>query len=1696
MKTKFLSALTVVLLFLMPNFNFGQTAPNLGVSSSYALFTGSGASFANSGATIVTGDIGSNASIITGFPSPGTVIGATHSMDLISGQVATAVGTAYSDLTQSGSVLGVLLVNGQTITKGVWSTGAAATLNGTITLDGENDPNAIFIIRIGGAFAVAPSSKVILTRSASLCNVYWQVDGEFSLGASADFKGTLIATGAIHLLEGSTLEGRAFSTAGAIDLHNNIVSVSSVPATPGAITGIVAECPAMTGQIYSIIAVPNATTYTWTVPTGWSIISGAGTISINITTGTVGQNGNITVTAGNACGTSSAKSLAVTVNPLPIAPLVGTITQPTCALATGSVHLTGLPAGSWTINPGAIAGSTASTTISGLSAAIYNYTVTNAAGCTSVASANIVINAQPLTPTAPVVGTITQPTCAVATGSVVLSGLPTGNWIINPGSISGSTASTTISGLSAAIYNYTVTNAAGCTSAASANVVINAQPATPTAPVVGTITQPTCAVATGSVVLSGLPIGNWTINPGSITGSTTSTTISGLSEATYNYTVTNAAGCISVESADVVINAQPETPTAPVIGTKTQPTCAIATGSVVLSGLPVGSWTINPGAIVGNTTSKTISGITSGTHNFTVTNAVGCTSVASANVVINAQPSTLSVANQTTTIISGGTFTITPSGVPVGTTYTWIAPTYTGGVTGGSAQPIPQTNISDMLTIPSGTGTAIYSVTPTSGSCVGAPFTVTVTVNISCVPVTIGTQPTDNSMCMISGDTSFTVSANGTAPFIYQWQYNNAGTWANVVNGTPAGSIYSNQNTEILDVAGITANGSYQYRIYITNCAGANNATSNIATLTVNILPTAPLVGTIIQPTCTVATGSVHLTGLPTGNWIINPNTIIGSTVSTTISGIAKGTYNYTITNAVGCTSVASADVVINAQPTTPIKPLVGTIIQPTCTVATGSVHLTGLPAGSWTINPGLITGSTASTTISGLVANTYNYTVTNAAGCTSIASANIVINAQPATPTTPVVGTITQPTCTVATGSVVLSGLPTGNWTINPGSITGSTISTTISSLATGIYNYIVTNAAGCTSVASDDVVINIQPTTPIKPLVGTIIQPTCAVATGSVHLTGLPVGSWTINPGLIAGSTASTIISGLVANTYNYTVTNAAGCTSVASANVVINVQPATPTAPVVGTITQPSCTVATGRVVLSGLPAGNWIINPGAISGTTTSTTISGLSAATYNFTVANTAGCMSVESADVVINEQPLSPVAAGTITGAASVCQGESGIIYTVPVIANATSYIWTLPSGATITTGANTDSITVDFSVSAVGGNITVQGNNKCGTGTISNFVLSVNSLPKITSEPANQEICAGGLAVFSVTATGVGLTYQWRKGTVNLIDDVNISGATSSTLTINTGNISDTATNYNVVITGICSDTSINVSLVVNTAPHIITQPINQTVCVGSPVSFSVTATGTGLTYQWRRGTYNLTEGGYIFGAKSSTLTINPVKFTHAASDYNVVITGICSQDYSNNASLTVDTIPNIIAEPSNQTACVVGCSVSFSVIAIGTDLIYQWRRGETNLINGENISGATSSTLTINPVNISDTASDYNVVVTGTCLEISKSINVSLTICDPTGIAFNYAGNTNKTITIYPNPFTTSIDIMIIDGSNINHCELMIYNMLGVEMIHTTLTKQITTLETNNFPSGIYFYKVIGNNKIIQSGKLISQQ
>ena len=1157
------------------------------------------------------------------------------------------------------------------------------------------------------------------------------------------------------------------SALGCLSPPSGNIVINTQPATPAApVVGAITQptCSVATGSVV-LSGLPATGTWTLTRSPGGVTTTGTGT-STTIT-GLVTGTYTYTVTSALGCLSPPSGNIVINMQPAtPAAPVVGAITQPTCSVATGSVVLSGLPAtGTWTVtrSPGGVTttGTGTSTTISGLSAGTYTYTVTNVSGCTSVPSANVVINAVPNAPTAPVVGTITPANCGVATGSVVLSGLPaTGTWTLTrlPGGVTttGTGTSTTISGLTAGTYNYTVTDALGCTSPLSANIVINVQPSTPTAPVVGAITQPTCVVATGSVVLSGLPAtGTWTLTRSigvvTTTGTGTSTTITGLSAGTYTYTVTNAEGCISVPSANIVINVQPATPTAPVVGTITQPTCSVATGSVVLSGLPAtGTWTLtrSPGGVTttGTGTSTTISGLSAGTYTYTVTNAEGCTSVPSANVVINVQPSTptapvVGAITQPTCSVATGSVVL--SGLPA--TGTWTLTRSPGGVT------------------TTGTGTSITI----SGLSAGT-YTYTVTDAVGCTSVpsaniVINVQPSTPTAPVVGAITQPTCSvATGS---VVLSGLPATGTWT--LTRSPGGVTTTGTGTSTT-ISGLSA-GTYTYTV--TNASGCTSPSSGNVVLNtpspcahftpvwypgsgmdhMNLYAlTATIDGTALQPgdeigiydgnicvgmgTLTqVLNGTVFLSmvasrddpdtpskdGYTPGNTITYKiwDSSAGSEVSNTQAEYTLGVGVF----AVGATSAFN----LSAWASPPTAPVVGTITQPTCNVATGSVILSGLPAtGTWTLTrtPGgtTTTGAGTSTTITGLAAGNYTFTVTNASG-TSPSSGNVVINSQPATPTAPVVGTITQPTCSVATGSVVLSGLPaTGTWTLtrSPGGVTttGTGTSTTISGLSAGTFTYTVTNAEGCTSIPSGNIVINMQPATPTAPVVGAITQPTCSVAIGSVVLSGLPAtGTWTLtrSPGGVTttGTGTSTTITGLAPGTYTYTVTDAGGCTSPSLASVVINAQPTTPTAPTVGTITQPTCSVATGSVVLGGLPAtGTWTLTrtPGAVTttGTGTSTTITLLATGTYTYTVTNSAGCISVSSGNVVINAVPVestvavssNPLSGGTVSGGGTFSCGASTTVIATPAggyqfvnwteggtqVSTLTSYTFTVTNNRTL----------------------------------------------------------------------------------------------------------------------------------------------------------------------------------------------------------------------------------------------------------------------------------------------------------------------------------------------------------------------------------------------------------------------------
>jgi gliding motility-associated-like protein len=910
------------------------------------------------------------------------------------------------------------------------------------------------------------------------------------------------------------------------------------------------------------------------------VFTAAAGLSINPATGAITPSlstaGSYTVTytipASGGCSTVPVTT-SVSIGDIPSAPLIGAVTQPTCTLSTGSVLLNGLPStGDWSITatPGGatLAGNGTSTTFPGLlGGTSYTFKVTTFANCVSPSSLSAVIQPQPPTPAAPLVGAITPPSCALATGSVILNGLPsTGTWTVKryPGGIttSGSGTSSTIPGLPTGTYNFSVTSEAGCVSASLSNdVVIPVQPATPSAPVIGLITQPTCLVATGSVALSGLPSsGSWTvtISPGgtTITGSGTTATFPSIFAGTYTFTVTSSTGCTSIPSGSAIINAQPATPAAPVIGNTTQPTCAVATGSVILNSLPAGSWilTRNPGSITtaGSTTSYTVSGLLPGTYTFTVTNAAGCISAVSGTATINPQPPSPGTPVYGLDCSLGFNHAVITVTTPLGAdlTYSLDAGPY-------QASPVFN-NVAN--------GNHFLAVRNTEGcTTLGGIFT----VSCGCInPPTVVLSATSGSTCGIG---PVTVSGNtfgGSATSVTITE-NGSGSVNPVSSAT---SPFSFTYTPVAGDRGKTV----IITVTSNNPLGSPcNAAVLTYTLAVNAIPSAPLIGIITDLTCTTGTGSVVLNGLPSsGTWTLTrlPDSVIvsGTGTSTTVTGLPAGNYTFTVTTEAGCSSAESAGVLINPQPSAPTAPVIGSVTQPTCANSTGSVVLSGLPAtGTWTLTrlPGgsTRTGSGTTITLTTIPAGTYTYTVTNSTGCISPPSQSFTINAQPPTPGAPSVGPVIAPSCVLATGSVTLFGLPsTGGWVLTryPGTIRtkGTGISFTISGLPTGIYNYTVTNQDSCISVPSDNVVIPVQPATPSAPKVGTITQPTLAVPTGSVVLSGLPSpGTWVLTrlPDVVttSGTGTSFTVTGLAGGVHTFIVSNASGCVSDTSADVIIS-------------------------------------------------------------------------------------------------------------------------------------------------------------------------------------------------------------------------------------------------------------------------------------------------------------------------------------------------------------------------------------------------------------------------------------------------------------------------------------------------------------------------------------------------------------
>ena len=261
------------------------------------------------------------------------------------------------------------------------------------------------------------------------------------------------------------------------------------------------------------------------------------------------------------------------------------------------------------------------------------------------------------------------------------------------------------------------------------------------------------------------------------------------------------------------------------------------------------------------------------------------------------------------------------------------------------------------------------------------------------------------------------------------------------------------------------------------------------------------------------------------------------------------------------------------------------------------------------------------------------------------------------------------------------------------------------------------------------------------------------------------------------------------------------------------------------------------------------------------------------------------------------------------------------------------------------------------------------------GTPVTNSATLTVDVPVTLTAAPVSQTTLVGSNVTFSVTATGTGLSYQWLFGGSVL--------GTSSSLTLNNVTTSQAGI-YTVIVSGAGSPVTNSATLTVNVPVTVTVAPVSQTTLVGSNVTFSVTATGTSLSYQWL-------FGGSVIGTDSS-LTLNNVT-TSQAGIYTVIVSG-AGTPVTNSATLTVNVPVTVAAAPVSQTT-LVGSNVTFSVTATGTSLSYQW------LFGGSVI--GTGSSLTLNNVTTGQ-AGIYTVIVSGAGSPVTNSatltVNVPVTV------------------------------------------------------------------------------------------------
>jgi hypothetical protein len=219
------SAATVLIGMIPPSAaSAATTTVSLGTAASFAVLAGS--TVTSTGPTSINGDLGlSPGTSVTGFP-PGQVNGTTQIANAVALQAKNDLVIAYDAAAARQSTATVPVeLGGTTKTDGVYDSAAGTFgITGTLTLDAQGDPNAVFIFKAASTLITASASSVNLVNGARSCNIFWQVGSSATLGTNSTLRGNVLALASITVTTGVTVDGRTLARNAAVTLDSNTIT--------------------------------------------------------------------------------------------------------------------------------------------------------------------------------------------------------------------------------------------------------------------------------------------------------------------------------------------------------------------------------------------------------------------------------------------------------------------------------------------------------------------------------------------------------------------------------------------------------------------------------------------------------------------------------------------------------------------------------------------------------------------------------------------------------------------------------------------------------------------------------------------------------------------------------------------------------------------------------------------------------------------------------------------------------------------------------------------------------------------------------------------------------------------------------------------------------------------------------------------------------------------------------------------------------------------------------------------------------------------------------------------------------------------------------------------------------------------------------------------------------------------------------